>query len=55
MANPLKPTASVRAIIAKCVLVVLPTSIKNIASIPKPPQLKIFLTLVVDNFPDIRK
>ncbi len=55
MANPLKPTASVRAMIAKCVLVVLPTSIKNSASIPKPPQLKIFLTLVVDNFPDIRK
>lgn len=44
MANPLKPTARVNAMIAKVVLEVLPTKRRKSASIPNPPQLKIFLT-----------
>lgn len=40
MANPEKPTASVRAVMAKTRLDVLPTTSKNTASIPKPIRTK---------------
>lgn len=55
IAKPENPTAKISAVIAKLVLVVLPTSVKNIASIPNPPQLNTFLTVVVVMVPDLRK
>lgn len=55
MAKPEKPTASVSAIMAKVVLLVLPTRIKKKASSPKPPQLKAFRTLVVVIIPEVRR
>lgn len=78
MANPLKPTASMRATMAVDASLVKPTTSKNVASNPNPkisqdgfcviykrsyfpsfdeflcslpPQLKSFLTLVVERMP----
>ncbi|KPM07783.1 hypothetical protein QR98_0062850 [Sarcoptes scabiei] len=55
IAKPENPTASVRQTIANVVLSVLPTRIKKNASKPNPPQLKIFRTFVVVNWPDVRR
>lgn len=55
MANPLNATPQVNATVAvKAVLAAAKTR-KNVASIPKPPQLNIFLTLVVESVPDFRR
>ena len=48
MANPEKPTATVRDIIATELLRVNATKRRKNASMPNPPQLNTFLTLVVD-------
>lgn len=48
MAKPLNATPIVSARVACAALLAYATTKKNIASIPKPPQLKSFRTLVVD-------
>lgn len=55
MAKPLKPTAKMSAMMAKVVLSVLPTRMRKKASMPKPPQLKTFRTLVVVRRPEVRR
>ena len=58
MANPLQATPIVRATVAAVGflwVVAFATTRKNIASIPKPPQLKSFRTLVVDIIPRFLK
>jgi hypothetical protein len=54
MANPLNATPHVKAIVAMSGVRALANTRKNVASIPKPPQLKIFLTAVVDKIPFFR-
>lgn len=57
MAKPLHATPNASAIIAAIpffFVVAWATTKKKRASIPKPPQLKSFLTFVVDNIPRLR-
>ena len=55
IAKPLKATPMVSAVMAPEPEFTLATTRKKIASIPKPPQLKSFRTVVVVMSPDLRR
>ena len=55
MAKPEKPTASVKHVMAVPVDRVKAVPNRKVASKPKPPQLKILRTIVVDKYPRGRK
>lgn len=54
IAKPENATPKVKATVAAIAVLAYATTTKNRASIPKPPQLNIFRTAVVDKIPFLR-